>query len=114
MNSAATFVIDVVVISIFEVKGMTMNKIDLMQRLAEELFGYESQYSKNLSECDIDSHLVGATVTSVSYHPETGETLTIWLRLTNGKLVAINPSENGYKLLIDSCDWAEEFHGGNK
>ena len=90
---------------------MSINKVRLMQQLADELFGYDSPY-KSLSDDDIYSHLIGATVTSVAYHPETGEILTIWLRLTNGKLVATYPSDLGYKLLIDHCDWAEERRGG--
>ena len=56
--------------------------------------------------------LKGAVVTDAEYHFEgTGELLTIWLRLKDGKLVAIYPDE--YKLHPMEQPWMEEFHGGN-
>lgn len=53
-----------------------------------------------------------AVVADVEYHPDgTGELLTIWLRLKDGKLVAIYP--DGYRLRPMEQPWMEEFHGGN-
>ena len=64
-----------------------------------------------MSEDEIIYTLRGAVVTDYYLHCGTGELLTIWVRLPNGKLASIIPNPSGYKLDIDLCPWSEEHHG---
>jgi hypothetical protein len=56
--------------------------------------------------------IIGSYITDIEYHSEgTGELLTFWIRLTDGRLVSIIPVSCVSKLT--SCPFAEESHGGS-
>lgn len=62
--------------------------------------------------CDIEQEIRGAVITDMEYHPDTGELLTIWMRLTDGQFVSVIPDD--YRMVVIHCSWAEKLHGNFK
>lgn len=56
--------------------------------------------------------LKNAVITDVEYHQDTGELLTLWVRMNDKRLVKIIPVD--FVMKLHSCPYDEEQHGNSK